>query len=68
MGVLHTTWHTLSAGMPFVTLVAMGSFENDNLDLMPIRTVTAALLRKVMPIKGDYTKAGWSKFQVNCLW
>lgn len=69
-GVLHTTWHTLSNGMFFVTLVAMGCFESiDKCDwMMPLRTGTAALLRKVMPIGGDYQKAGWSKFQVDSLW
>lgn len=68
-GFLHTTWHTLSRGMPFVALAAIGGFESiDNLEMTQIRTYTAALLRKVMPADGDYLKAGWSKIQVDSLW
>jgi hypothetical protein len=65
-GLLHTTWNTLSRGTPFVTMAAIGCFESE--DLHTRRTETAALLRKVMPIGGDYTKAGWSKIQVDSLW
>jgi hypothetical protein len=70
MGFLHTTWHTLSKGMPFVTLAAIGGFEeiDGGGSMCPIRTVTAALLRKVMPINGDYAKSGWSKIQIDSLW
>ncbi len=69
MGVLHTTWHTLSKGMPYVTLAAVGGFENiDKCKMPPIRTYSAALLRKVMPTNGDYAKAGWSKIQIDNLW
>lgn len=69
MGVLHTTWHTLTKGMPYVALVGMGGFETvDGWDRRPLRTCTAALLRKVMPIEGDYEKAGWSKIQVHSIW
>ena len=69
MGVLHTTWHTLSKGMPYVTHAAIGAFEGiDGCESSRIRTNTAALLRKVMPIDGDYAKAGWSKVQVASLW
>ena len=65
MGFLHTTWHTLSNGMPYVTRAAIQGFENVDISAT---TYTAALLRKVMPIGGDYTKAGWSKIQVDSLW
>jgi hypothetical protein len=65
MGFLHTTWHTLSQGMPYVTRAAIQGFENVDIN---VTTYTAALLRKVMPIGGDYTKAGWSKIQVDSLW
>lgn len=72
MGYMHTTWHTLSVGMPFVTMMAIGGFENfENLEEdnnLNVITRTAALLRKVMPINGDYPKAGWSKFQISSLW
>ena len=69
MGVLHTTWHTLSKGMPYVTLAAALGFEYvDKREMTQIRTQTSALLRKVMQIDGDYAKAGWSKIQVGSLW
>ena len=69
MGVLHTTWHTLSKGMPYVTLAAVLGFECiDKCENTQLLTYTAALLRKVMPVNGDYEKAGWSKRQVHHLW
>lgn len=68
-GLLHTTWHTLSSGMPYVTAAAVGCFEDiENRTFDELRTGSAALLRKVMPICGDYVKAGWSKIQVHNLW
>ena len=69
MGVLHTTWHTLSKGTPYVTHAAVGSFEGiDACVPRRILTNTAALLRKVLPADGDYEKAGWSKIQLDSLW
>jgi hypothetical protein len=69
MGVLHTTWHTLSKGMPYVTLAAVLGFECiDKCGNTKLLTHTAALLRKVMPTNGDYEKAGWSKIQIDNLW
>jgi hypothetical protein len=69
MGFLHTTWHTLSKGMPYVTIAAVGGFECvDKRGMTRMGTRTAALLRKVMSIGGDYAKAGWSKIQVHNLW
>ena len=63
MGLMHTTWHTLSKGMPFVILSALGCFENiDTTD--ELNTKTAALLRKVCPVGGDYHMAGWGKCEV----
>ena len=68
-GFLHTTWHTLSKGMPYVTLAAIGGFESiDQCEMTQIRTYTAALLRKVMLSDGVYARAGWSKIQVDSLW
>ena len=69
MGFMHTTWHTLSAGMPHVTLMAIGGYESiEAPEFRRVRTHTAALLRKVMPVNGDYAKAGWSKFEISCSW
>ena len=68
-GLLHTTWHTLSQGMPYALLAAVCSLEGmDEYAAGNLRTHTATLLRKVMPAKGDYEKAGWSKIQIATLW
>lgn len=57
------------AGSMVVTLAAALGFECvDKREMTQIRTQTAALLRKVMQIDGDYAKAGWSKIQVGSLW
>ena len=70
MGLLHTTWHTLSAGLPFVLLAAVCSFEERNAVSAGtnFRTYAASLMRKVAPVNGDYRKAGWSKFQISSKW
>ena len=69
MGIMHTTWHTLSLGMPYVVVAAAGCFEDiSDKTMRTYRTHTAALLRKVMPIGGDYAKAGWSKIEIASLW
>ena len=66
MGMLHTTWHTLSKGMRFVTVAAIAGFESlDARELRQMRGCTAPLLRKVMPIRGDYAKAGWSRCEIS---
>ena len=68
-GFLHTTWHTLTKGMPIVVLTAVEGFYGQGVcQMREVRANAAALLRKVMPIEGDYTKAGWSKIQVDSLW
>ena len=68
-GFMHTTWHTLSLGMPYVTYMGVGGFEDiSDYHRSAARTHTATLLRKVMPINGDYEKAGWSKFETSCRW
>ncbi len=64
MGFMHTTWHTLSTGMPFVTAAAVGGFDSFK---VLCGTYTAALYRKVMFVDGDYTKAGWSKKQIDSI-
>ena len=69
MGLLQTTWHTLSRGMRYVTIAAVGSFEDVGAGARQwARTYSAALMRKVMPSKGDYEKSGWSKFEVDYYW
>lgn len=69
MGYMHTTWHTLSKGMPYVTLMAAGGYGDISAyPAIATRTHTAALLRRVMPAGGDYERAGWSKHQIDFKW
>ena len=69
MGILHTTWHTLSAGTPYVMLTAVGAYDGDfPRDFGVFATRTAALLRKAAPVGGEYHRAGWSKKQIDVRW
>ena len=55
--------------MRYVTLMGVGGFESiEKHKMITMNTQTAALVRKVMPIDGDYAKAGWAEFEVGCLW
>ncbi|MBO5249102.1 MAG: family 20 glycosylhydrolase [Clostridia bacterium] len=68
-GFILTTWHTLSKGIPYVTMAARGGFEDIDAYTTPeARHHTAALMRKVMPARGRYERAGWSKQQIDFLW
>ena len=68
-GYLHTTWHTLTKGMPYVLAAALSGFESmGEWATSPVCTKTAALLRKVMPSEGNYERSGWSKIQIHQLW
>ncbi len=69
-GLLHTTWHTLSTGLPFVSLAAKGCFEDICAiqNITAARTATAALLRRIFPTGADYRKAGFAKYQVDTRW
>ena len=63
-GLIHTTWHTLSFGMPYVAMAAIGCFEDQASD----RTVAcAAMLRKAFFADGDYKQAGWAKKQIGII-
>ena len=62
-GFMHTTWNTLSVGMPFVAKVAVECFE-ESAPYEFVRTECASKLRKVYFADGDYKKSGWSKNQV----
>lgn len=62
-GFIHTTWHTLSQGMPYVMLAARGCFEEVAAYKSYDRALTAAHLRRVYPVGGDYAKAGWARNQ-----
>lgn len=68
-GVLHTTWHTLSKGIPCVLLAGVKCFEKDcALTKTHARPYAAALMRKVLPSGGEYLRSGWSKYQVSFKW
>jgi len=68
-GFMHTTWHTLSSGTPYVVLMAIGGYSDTRtFNMVNTRPRTAALLRKVMPIGGDYEKSGWSRKQIYSKW
>lgn len=70
-GIMHTTWHTLSSGTPYLTATALGARENefemiyrDNSFNIYCTLKTAELLRKVCFADGDYEKSGWAKHQI----
>lgn len=63
-GVLHTTWHTLSTGLPCVALSASGALDGERIPTATLRPRVAAFLRKVSPSGGEYRRAGWSKTQI----
>ena len=68
-GLIHTTWHTLSSGTPYVLLAAVHAYEkNCGMKNREARTYAAALLRKVMPSGGNYERSGWSRYQISFKW
>ena len=65
-GLMHTTWHTLSVGMPYLPIIAKNCFEDaGDYRRRQSRTHTAALLRKVCFANGCYQRTGWSKADVS---
>jgi len=69
MGFMHTTWHTLSSGMPYVMIAAIGGLDKPgSMAMHYVRTWTAALLRKVMPSGGEYRRAGIARQQIYEKW
>ena len=68
-GYMHTTWHTLSDGMPYLVIMAREGYEKTvDYTGFSARIVAAALMRKVMPADGNYERAGWSKKQIAFRW
>lgn len=65
-GIIHTTWHTLSAGMPMVGQMAALAWEQENAPRSHnyLRAYLASIMRKVCPPQGEYEQAGWSKIQI----
>ena len=64
-GIMHTTWHTLTSGMPHVVRTACLSL-NENADggYVKYATGTAEILRKAFDSCGDYEKSGWSPYEI----
>ena len=65
LGIMHTTWHTLSTGTLYITMSAEQSYDNVHTTNIneywrSMCGATSALLRKVYPVHGDYEKAGWA--------
>lgn len=65
-GIIHTTWHTLSTGMPMVAFSAKASWEKgENSELWSFRTAyLASIIRKLYFADGIYENAGWTKEQI----
>ena len=71
LGVLHTTWHTLSTGMPYVLKVAASCWQDICIaqsDVSVFQTKTAMLMRKSYFVNGYYERAGWSKGEIDFKW
>lgn len=66
-GVMHTTWNTLSKGMPDVLKTAFNVWNSEKHGNIFEFCVTnsAKIMRRVYPVNGDYEKAGWSKKQID---
>lgn len=70
-GIMHTTWHTLSSGTPYLTATALESWGeklgkcfHDKFFDAQCGIKTAELSRKVYFTDGDYAKSGWAKYQI----
>ena len=60
---------SLSTGMLYVTMAAAESYDDihtqsTNEFWRIMCGATAALLRKVYPVHGDYKKAGWAPYDI----
>lgn len=68
LGVMHTTWHTLSSGMPHVTRCAVSCWEDDVApDMTSYSLKSAAIIRKTYFAEGDWKKAGWAKCEIGVI-
>ena len=68
MGIMVSTWHTLAQHMPHIVIDAMlcGAYHSpwSGKEINEIRTETAALLRKIYFVEGEYKEAGWTDSQI----
>lgn len=67
-GLMVSTWHTLAEKMPHIVSDALmcGAYQSPWSAPIPskYRPETAALLRKVCFVRGDYKEAGWTDSQI----
>ena len=67
-GLMHTTWHTLSSGTPYTAIAALGCFGEIGIKPIPkYKTETAALLRRVYLVRGEYARSGWAKKEIGII-
>lgn len=65
-GLLHTTWHTLSVGMPDVTRAAYLCWDKTNIEkpCAYYKLKTSEFIRKVFYPQGDYEESGWAPYEI----
>ncbi|MBQ4137478.1 MAG: family 20 glycosylhydrolase [Clostridia bacterium] len=70
-GFMLTTWHTLSMNMNKLGFASAHIWQEKGSEILGFdffSAQTAALLRKLCPINGSYTDAGWTENQIDFLW
>ena len=62
MGIMHTTWHTLSKGFPIMLYSGRAAYSGET-EVKPkeVRFSAAEVARRVLPAQGVYEDAGWSE-------
>lgn len=67
-GIIHTTWHTLSNGIPHVAQTArLCQSNSDTAPWHSISAKVASVMRKTYFAHGDYEKSGWAKCQIGTI-
>ena len=62
MGIMHTTWHTLSKGFPIMLYSGRAAYSGETeVKAKEVRFSAAEVARRVLPAHGIYEDAGWSE-------
>ena len=62
MGIMHTTWHTLSKGFPIMLYSGRAAYSGKTeVKAKEVRFSAAEVARRVLPAQGVYEDAGWSE-------
>ena len=62
MGIMHTTWHTLSKGFPIMLYSGRAAYSGETeVKSKEVRFSAAEVARRVLPAHGVYEDAGWSE-------